>query len=644
MQMILRAVIPARAVRTDHKRNAKDPVRGIGNYSGKLERRLQVIIADMLRSTWLDPVSKEAATIPTYPDYKYAISTIAHLGGTEACEAIYREIKDVNMKAGQTAGRSLLPYRLEALKVWMTGRVKYSSWTRNRPGALAPPNPPKSSSRYRPDQEIKDPASYAISVLWSILGELSQARSISASTPLYKELVVTLHQFLRLLPETEVTVADTARKILKQALEKGYGIDFKFLRQDPAFTAAITPDIVESVIYLMGSQGDIWRMVAMYESLTGAEFDPEVAGVVDGAAFGEGEDVGETLSAALQAEAASRSSLDWLGRQRAQSSAAVPIVDISCKLSFSSCSRKADSIAPVTQAEYAPIPSAPRLFDHFLPSATSLSDVSQLAMTPTTDSHEAAASTVPLPTLSTLVTTSQVTTMMHAIKRADNVDLAVHVLRIALRDAAQVQTMWLDRALRSTVQPASPVLSAASEPSDSASTADVSTATTQEAASVDLPSRLLLVSARWFDDVHVLARTGSNAIWAANEVRQLMETEIESLSREHLLLTGTSIEDSIEETGATAPINLINSRRAGNHQFDPARHLRYLRRTYGELTRMMAVSVQQQERRREVTRAKNARRAERAAEAAKAEQEKIEAKQASRRRRDEMHEAPLALA
>jgi hypothetical protein len=123
-----------------------------------------------------------------------------------------------------------------------------------------------------------------------------------------------------------------------------------------------------------------------------------------------------------------------------------------------------------------------------------------------------------------------------------------------------------------------------------------------------------------------------------------METEIESLSREHLLLTGTSIEDSIEEIGATAPINLINSRRAGNHQFDPARHLRYLRRTYGELTRMMAVSVQQQERRREVTRAKNARRAERAAEAAKAEQEKIEAKQASRRRRDEMHEAPLALA
>jgi hypothetical protein len=149
---------------------------------------------------------------------------------------------------------------------------------------------------------------------------------------LYKELVVTLHQFLRLLPETEVTVADTARKILKQALEKGYGIDFKFLRQDPAFTAAITPDIVESVIYLMGSQGDIWRMVAMYESLTGAEFDPEVAGVVDGAAFGEGEDVGETLSAALQAEAASRSNLDWLGRERGQRSAAVPIGESSCTL------------------------------------------------------------------------------------------------------------------------------------------------------------------------------------------------------------------------------------------------------------------------------------------------------------------------
>jgi hypothetical protein len=317
--MILRAVIPSRASRTDAKRKAKDPVRSIEAYSGKMERRLQVIIADMLRSTWVDDVSKKAAMIPNHSDYQYAMSTLAHLGGTEACEAIYRELKESGHGAAED-GESLLPYRLEALKVWMTGRVKYSSWTRTRPGALTPSDPTKRSNmRYRPEKEIKDPSTHAITVLWSILGELSQTRStpVSDDEDLFHELVLALRQILRFLPDDEKTVADTVRKILKQALEKGYGIDFKFLRQDPALQEiALTSEIVDSVVYLMGSQGDVWRMVAMYESLTGEVSSSSSAELINAAVVGEADDIGETLSGALEAEAASGQNLDWLGREK----------------------------------------------------------------------------------------------------------------------------------------------------------------------------------------------------------------------------------------------------------------------------------------------------------------------------------------
>jgi len=317
MQMILRAVIPSRASLTDAKRKAKDPVRTIEAYSEKMERRLQVIIADMLRSTWVDGATKQAATIPDYADYQYAMSTLAHLGGTEACEAIYRELNEMGQDVMKDR-ESLLPYRLGALKVWMTGRVKYSSWTRKRPGALPTSNLNKSNMRYRPEREMKDPATYAISVLWSILGELSQAQTTPSSEDLFHQLVLALRQILRFLPADEKTVADTVRKILKQALEKGFGIDFKFLRQDPAMQAQVdlSPEIIDSVVYLMGSQGDIWRMVAMYESLTGTESASSSAQLINAAVMGEADDVGETLSGALEAEATSRQNLDWLGREK----------------------------------------------------------------------------------------------------------------------------------------------------------------------------------------------------------------------------------------------------------------------------------------------------------------------------------------
>jgi hypothetical protein len=262
--------------------------------------------------------------------------------------------------------------------------------------------------------------------------------------------------------------------------------------------------------------------------------------------------------------------------------------------------------------------------------------------------------------------------MMGSIKRSGNVDLAIHLLRITLRDAALARQVWMMQLkdgmarLEASDAEASNQTATTSgvQVDETASTAEVlstrttpevvqniseavqaspETSPTPETARISLPERRLLVSAQWFEAVHLLARSGSDTIWAAQEIRRLMDSELQSLAEEHLILTGLNIEDSIDDISPTAPIYSITT---GNDKrpFNPARYLRNLRKTFWELTKISTVSLQQQERRRIETKAKNARRRERQAEAMKIEQEKVEAKQALRRRKDEIPEVTLALA
>jgi hypothetical protein len=314
MQMVLRAVIPNREARMDWKRKVKDPVKGLAAYAEKMERRLQVVIADMTRSTWVDPSTGLKTASPDYQDYSYAMLVLARLGGSEACEAMYREIRD---KAPRLAAQhDLLKYRLRALKTWMTGRVRFANFTRQRPpiGTSAPPPSGPGSLRFRPENASIDPAAHTITALWSILRDLGTSMSQSDSGVLYHELVVTLRQALRFLPEEEIKSIETVRKILKQALEKGYGIDFHFLRQDPSSSQTITSEVLESVVYLMGSQGDVWRMIAMHEALAGPGVGSSSSAPVEG--MSDMEDMGETLSEAMRVEEESRDAFDWLGRAR----------------------------------------------------------------------------------------------------------------------------------------------------------------------------------------------------------------------------------------------------------------------------------------------------------------------------------------
>lgn len=328
--MILRAVVPPIATRSDFKRKAKDPVRAFAAQSAKFERRLQVVIADMVRSTWVDVNgSKNMMTGPRYPDYYYTMSVLAGLGGTEACEAIFQEIKSMNQT--EVDRSACLGYRLQALKVWMTERVDHSNFTLSRPGVSRPSQsqqqesqqqqqqklPMANSLRWRADREDRDPSNFAITVLRDVLSDVSKLSSGPTDHRLYTELVTTLRQILRFLPEKEASVHETLRRILQQALEKGFGIDFRFLRQDPSFAGVpVHSSVLDSIIYLMGSSGEVWRMLAMFESLTGEAPAGSSTSVNSSVGATEEEDAGETLSSALAAEAASRSMMDWLGRVR----------------------------------------------------------------------------------------------------------------------------------------------------------------------------------------------------------------------------------------------------------------------------------------------------------------------------------------
>ena len=330
--MILRAVVPPTAARSEFKRKAKDPVRAFAAQSAKFERRLQVVIADMVRSTWVDETgSKSTMTGPRYADYYYTMSVLAGLGGTEACEAIFQEIKSMNQTVVDRS--ACLGYRLQALKVWMTERVEHSNYTLSRPGVSQPSQsqqqesqqqqqqqqkaPMANSLRWRADREDRDPSSFAITVLRDVLSDVSKLSTGPTDYRLYSELVTTLRQILRFLPEKEASVHETLRKILRQALEKGFGIDFKFLRQDPSFAGVpIHSSVLDSIMYLMGSRGEVWRMLAMFESLTGEAPAGSSTSANPSVGVMEEEDAGETLSSALAAEAASRSRMDWLGRAR----------------------------------------------------------------------------------------------------------------------------------------------------------------------------------------------------------------------------------------------------------------------------------------------------------------------------------------
>lgn len=313
LRMVLRAVIPSLSGQADFKRRVQDSVRAFAAQASKLERRLQVIVADMLRSTWTNKDDKQTTAVPSSSDYYYAMSALSHLGATEACEAIHRELKDTDQNSSDRA--TCLRYRLRALKIWMTERIHFSTFTVKR-SSMAHQEPIARSLRWRPDRQDSDPASFALRVIWDVLRELGNGTATNMDGKVYRELVVTLRRILQFLPATEVAVSGTLRKILQQVLEKGYGVDFRFLRQDPSFPPTpIRATTLDAVMYLMGSQGDVWRMMAMYESLTGKEMASgsrltETANEVDD------EDIGETLSSALAAEAASRQSMDWLGRAR----------------------------------------------------------------------------------------------------------------------------------------------------------------------------------------------------------------------------------------------------------------------------------------------------------------------------------------
>lgn len=656
--MVLRGVVPSTSSRHELKRKAKDTVRAFAAQSAKFERRLQVVIADMIRSTWVDESgAKGMLTGPSYTDYQYAMSVVAGFGGTEACEAIYQEIKSMDQSVVDRS--ACLGYRLQALKVWMTERTEFSNFTLTRPGVPRPqepqttqsqpkrqqPPPVVHSPRWRADREDRDPASFAITVLRDVLKDIGDKRFGITDHRVYAELVVTLRQILRFLPESDTSSSSsssvhvTLRKILQQALEKGFGIDFRFLRQDPTFADVHIPSsVLDSVMYLMGSKGEVWRMLAMFESLTGEAPAGSSTSAKTGAGMMDDEDVGETLSSALAAEAASRSNLDWLGRVRESAdlnesgpSRAVER-DLPRKSHSSLTTERAHIVAHmITQAATEPSLYAKRSFDDYLPSASSFSSpvdstianalsLGQSSSTGLEDDVESSR----ISTRLSPIRTGTITAMLDLVRKQGDIDLAVHLLRTTLREAASTRQAWLARVL-------------AHDPDG-----DHNLSSTKW-----MTSRGLLVSRQWFESVHNLARTRPGAIWAADILRSLMDSETRAIRDEYRLLTGLEIDEPIDEILPTAPILRLATppnRNPNAKVFDQVRHITQLKQTHGELVKLMATSEHQVERKRQLRALSNARRKERDTIAAQAEAERLELKKAGRRQKQEIREATLVMA
>lgn len=212
--------------------------------------------------------------------------------------------------------------------------------------------------------------------------------------------------------------------------------------------------------------------------------------------------------------------------------------------------------------------------------------------------------------------------MLDQVRKYGTVDLAMHLLRTSLRDAALSRNAWLSALAHHDPQ------------SENASTAWAS-------------RRTLLVSGKWFESIHHHARNSSGSSWVINALRHMMESEAQAIQEEYQILTAMEMEDR----APIPPTSLINrispelaTSKPGERTFSPKRHLEQLRQTHGQVIKLLSVSVHQVEKRRQSTTAKNARRAEKAAEAAREEAARIEAKQAGRRRREEVVESTLVLA
>ena len=214
--------------------------------------------------------------------------------------------------------------------------------------------------------------------------------------------------------------------------------------------------------------------------------------------------------------------------------------------------------------------------------------------------------------------------MLGLIRKQGDVDLAIHLLRTTLREAKSSRQAWLDRVL-------------AHNPEEKHTVASTKWMT----------RRTLLVSGQWFESVHTLARTQPGAIWAADTLRVMMESETQAIKDEYRLLTGLEIEDAIDELPPTAPIMGLVTPASANQNvklFDPTKHLTQLRQTHEELNSLLTTSVRQVERKRQLRALSNVRRKERAAVAAQMEVERLELKKAGRRQKQEVQASTLVLA
>ncbi|KAK4685143.1 hypothetical protein P7C73_g5013, partial [Tremellales sp. Uapishka_1] len=321
---------------------------------------------------------------PEEDDYLFAMEILAMDGNIRACESIIKELRE--LRPNRPLSIKIQDQRMLALMRWFKIRLH-----RTRV----------------PAHEITRNIRLFLGVLREVREGPSEYRALTMSYAIRTALYAWRMANLEAKPVLEDLIDDLLRR--------GYGVDLVNLTVDASLgLPAVNFEVVNSVLDYLGRKGELFKMVAVFELLTNDKtiFGAENAAEENVAEDEEGQ--GETLAEATARENLNRGSLGIFGNGTSTFS------------DYFSPSSSASS----SSAE--PIPQETRFFSSFLPSIPSPLSLSS-ALQPSPAERE-----------SMLCPKFNTTTFrIMAAHSATNLDLAMHVVNLGLREALTVRSEWL---------------------------------------------------------------------------------------------------------------------------------------------------------------------------------------------------------
>lgn len=243
----------------------------------RLERRLQKVILDMRKSA-PSPMRSDNAdgmVLPHWSDYRYAMKKMSFLGWLSGSEGIYAEVKRFNWPLD--IQRKLLYYRLASLTSWLRAntvhRITWRDGTTHVPLRVVRANEGEgevSFKRVKGEQGEPRGPEELVGILRDSLKDLNADKSIRHGRTT-DQLLEALRRMIAFLPSDQERLREATQQMLEEVLTRVHGLDLKYLTISP--DSAVTRDVgsmvgvTNAVVDLLGSKGDVWRMVAAVDAL-----------------------------------------------------------------------------------------------------------------------------------------------------------------------------------------------------------------------------------------------------------------------------------------------------------------------------------------------------------------------------------------